>query len=171
MTAVITGASGGIGSAIGRRFAEAGYHVALCYFHSRERAETLAEELVKEGYKAEAFKGDLSSEAEVNRLMKEIECECGEITVLVNNAGVASQCLLTDCSEEEYDRIMNTNLKGTFLCTRAVLPGMIHRKSGSIINISSMWSETGGCQIGRSEERRVGKECLRLCRSRWSPYH
>lgn len=148
MTAVITGASGGIGGAIGRRFAEAGYDVALCYCNSKEKAENLAKELNTEGYSAKAFGADLSNEDEVINLIKKIEDNYGEITVLVNNAGVASQCLFTDCSADEYDRIMDTNLKSTFLCSKAVLPGMIHRKSGAIINISSMWGETGGsCEV------------------------
>lgn len=148
MTAVITGASGGIGEAIGRRFAEAGYNVALCYCHSRENAEKTAEELRKKGYNAEAFGADVSNEAEVTNLVERVREKYGEIDVLVNNAGVASQCLFTWCSEEEYDRVMNTNLKGTFLCSKAVLPEMIRRKSGSIINISSMWGETGGsCEV------------------------
>ena len=68
----------------------------------------------------------------------------GQPDVLINNAGVSSQQLFTDVTEEEYDRIMDTNLKGPFLCTKEVLPGMIYRKSGCIINISSMWGQVGG---------------------------
>lgn len=144
MVAVITGASGGIGSAAARMFAEAGYEVALCYNESKEEAEKLYNELVGAEDRAELFQADLSKPEEVHRLFEEIHEKLGNVEVLVNNAGTASQGLLQDVTDDEYDRIMDTNMRSTFLCCREVLPEMISRRSGSILNISSMWGQVGG---------------------------
>lgn len=144
MIAVITGASGGIGSALAKTFAEAGYQTALCCFHHPEPAVELAGSLRDDGHDAEAFWADLSSAEQVEEMFGNITDTFGQPDVLINNAGVSSQQLFTDVTEEEYDRIMDTNLKGPFLCTKEVLPGMIYRKSGCIINISSMWGQVGG---------------------------
>ena len=149
-TAVITGASGGIGASLARAFAADGYAVALCCNHNRETADQVCKELNETDVFAPAavFVADVTDSASVAELFAAIEEKLGPVDVLVNNAGVGSQQLLTDVTDEEYDRIMDTNLRGTFLCCRAVLPGMIHRKEGVILNISSMWGQTGGsCEV------------------------
>ena len=147
-TAVITGASGGIGQALARSFAEAGYRTALCCCSPPEAAVELAQELRDKGFDAEPFWADLTDTEQVHEMFGNIEDTFGPAEVLVNNAGVASQELLPDVTDEEYDHIMGVNLKGPFLCCREVLPPMIARKSGCIINISSMWGQVGGsCEV------------------------
>ena len=147
-TAVITGASGGIGQALARSFAEAGYRTALCCCSHPEAAVELAQELRDKGFDAEPFWADLTDTEQVHEMFGNIEDTFGPAEVLVNNAGVASQELLPDVTDEEYDHIMGVNLKGPFLCCREVLPPMIARKSGCIINISSMWGQVGGsCEV------------------------
>lgn len=147
-TAVITGASGGIGSAMALTFARAGYKTALCCNHSADKAEALAAAIRAEGGTAEVFSFDLAQERQVREAFQKIDSSFGTVDALINNAGVASQELLTDVTDDLFDRIVDTNLKGTFHCCRAVLPGMIHEKSGSILNISSMWGQVGGsCEV------------------------
>lgn len=148
MIAVITGASGDIGQAIARAYAQKGYKVAVCFHKNREAAEALAYEITRGGGMATAFSADLTSEPQVLLLQREILEKMGEPEVLVNNAGVASQMLLTDVSEEEYDRVMDSNVKSAFLTTRAFLPSMVRNKKGCIINVSSMWGQVGAsCEV------------------------
>ena len=148
MKAVITGASGGIGQAIARAYAQKGYQVALCFHENKQAAEDLAYEIMRGGGMASAVSADLTSEKHVLLLEREIIEWMGDIDVLVNNAGVASQMLFTDVSEEEYNYVMDSNVKSAFLMTRAFLPYMVRNKAGSIINISSMWGQTGGsCEV------------------------
>lgn len=148
MLAIVTGASGGIGQAIARAFAQKGYNVALCFHENKEAAEALAYEITRGGGIACAFSADLTSEQHVLLLEREILERMGEPDVLVNNAGIASQMLFTDVSLEEYDTVMDTNVKSAFLTTQAFLPYMIRRKSGCIINVSSMWGLRGAsCEV------------------------
>lgn len=148
MSVLITGASGGIGSAIARAFEEAGEKVALCYCTNQTVATKLEEELLQSGATVKAYQADLTKAEDVNALVQRVEKDLGPVHVLVNNAGVSSVSLLTDVTEEEYDRVMNANLKSAFLCAKAVLPKMIHKKSGVIINIASMWGEVGAsCEV------------------------
>lgn len=148
MVAVVTGAGRGIGKAIAERLSEDGYKVAVCYRESETEANELAESICAVGAEAKAFKMDITDCENVNSVITEIEKEFGEIAVLVNNAGIASQMLFTDITDEMWLKMIDTNLSGAFYCTRAVLPFMIHRKSGKIINISSIWGETGGsCEV------------------------
>lgn len=148
MLAVITGASGDIGQAIARALAQKGYKLALCFHENKEAAEALAYEIMRGGGFASAFSADLTSEPQVLLLEREVRELLGEPDVLINNAGVSSQMLFTDVSEEEYDRVMDTNVKSAFLTTRAFLPGMVRRKKGCIVNISSMWGQVGAsCEV------------------------
>ena len=148
MLAVITGASGDIGQAIARAYAQKGYKVAICFHQNKQAAEELAYEITRGGGLATAFSADLTSEQHVLLLEKEVLARMGEPDVLVNNAGVASQMLFTDVSLEEYDYVMDSNVKSAFLVTRAFLPYMIRNKKGCIINISSMWGQVGSsCEV------------------------
>lgn len=148
MTTVITGASGGIGQALARAFSEEGHAVALCCCHHPESAVELATELREAGRRAEPFWADLADETQVKEMFGNIRDTFGEVDLLINNAGVSSQQLLPDVTVDKYDRIMDTNLKGAFLCIREVLPSMIRRKAGNILNISSMWGQVGGsCEV------------------------
>ncbi len=148
MVAVITGAGKGIGRETCLRLAKDGYKIAVCYNNSKEKAEKTAEDIVAAGGVAKVFALDITDSQKVNSVFAEIEKDFGEIAVLVNNAGIAEQSLFTDITDEMWHKMIETNLSGAFYCTRAVLPFMIHRKSGKIINIASIWGETGGsCEV------------------------
>lgn len=135
----ITGGSSGIGKAAVRKFAGAGDRVAFTFLHSEAAARALESETG-----AFAIRADVSDSAQVNRARDAILSRFGRIDVLVCAAGVAGKGLLMDQTDEAYDRIMNTNLFGTFAAIRAVLPCMIEQRGGSIVTVSSMWGETGG---------------------------
>lgn len=144
-TAIVTGGAKGIGAAIVKRLIGDGFKVALCYNNSEEQASGLCAEL---GANCRAYKLDITDSTAVNDVFAHIEKDFGEISVLVNNAGIAEQALFTDITDEMWHRMLEVNLSGTFYCCRAVLPFMIHRKSGKIINISSIWGEIGGsCEV------------------------
>ncbi len=147
-TVLITGGSRGIGRAAAKAFAKAGYDVAVNYNNSAKAAETICGELSDHGVKASAFKADVSVRAEVDEMILRIKEKLGNITVLVNNAGIGEQALFTDISEEMWDRMFAVNVKGAFNCAQAVLPDMIHSKYGRIINVSSMWGISGAsCEV------------------------
>lgn len=135
----ITGGSSGIGKAVVRKFAGAGDRVAFTFLHSEAAARALESETG-----AFAIRADVSDSAQVNRARDAILSRFGKIDVLVCAAGVVGKGLLMDQTDEAYNRIMNTNLFGTFAAIRAVLPCMIERRGGSIVTVSSMWGETGG---------------------------
>ncbi|MCI1966102.1 MAG: SDR family oxidoreductase [Oscillospiraceae bacterium] len=144
--ALVTGASGGIGQAVAARLAKDGYQVFLHYHHNEKRARSLMERLTR-AYGTEAAlpaRADLSDSAQVAEMFR---C-AGNIDLLVNNAGIAQQKLFTDLTDRDWDEMFNVDVRGVFLCCRAALPAMIHRKSGCIINISSMWGQVGAsCEV------------------------
>lgn len=148
MVTVITGAGKGIGRAIALRLAKDGYKIAVCYNNSKSEAEKVAESIIAAGGNARTFQIDIADSQNVNSVIADIENSFGEIAVLVNNAGIAEQLLFTDITDEMWRKMLDTNLSGAFYCARAVLPFMIHRKRGKIINIASIWGETGGsCEV------------------------
>lgn len=153
-TAIITGSSKGIGAATAILFAQKGYNVVITYNESYESATLLARSLSSNGFSVTAQKLNVANRLEAELLVKETLYKYGSIDVLVNNAGVAFQGLITQTDEVEYDRILNTNLKGTFNCCKAVTPVMVRQQSGKIINISSMWGETGAsCEVAYSASK------------------
>ena len=143
MVVLITGASGGIGAACAEIFAKNGDSVAINYCKNETAAVAIKEKIEEAGGTAKCYKADVSVTDEVNAMVSAVESDFGPVDVLINNAGVWKSGLLHDMSDEEYDWIMGTNLGGTFKVSRAVLPSMISRKSGCIINISSMWGLVG----------------------------
>ncbi len=150
-TVLVTGASGAIGRAIALAFAPKGYRVAVHYHTRREEALAAVEEIRGNGGWAEAFGADLTQEEQVTRLFDQAERALGKIRVLVNNAGVAWQGLLTDMSLSEWRRVLDGDLTSAFLCSRRALPGMIRERSGCIVNISSMWGQQGAsCEAAYS---------------------
>ena len=150
-TVLVTGASGAIGRAIALAFAQKGYRVAVHYHTRREEALAAVEEIRGNGGWAEAFGADLTQEEQVTRLFDQAERALGKVRVLVNNAGVAWQGLLTDMSLSEWRRVLDGDLTSAFLCCRRALPGMIREKSGCIVNISSMWGQQGAsCEAAYS---------------------
>lgn len=147
-TVLITGASRGIGKETARLFAINGYNVAINYNKSEDEAIALLKELETYGYPVIAVKADVSKNAEVVKMVKKVEQLFGKIDVLVNNAGVGNIKLFTDMTEKETDDMINTNVKGVFNVTRAVVPSMISRQDGKIINISSIWGIVGAsCEV------------------------
>ncbi|MBQ3133014.1 MAG: 3-oxoacyl-ACP reductase FabG [Clostridia bacterium] len=149
-TVLITGASGGIGQALAKAFENAGYTVCL-QWHQNDAAVALAEQLRAAGTDAAAFYADVSDEASVAAMLVEATAFAGHIDVLVNNAGITQQKLLTDTTAEDWRRMMGVHLDGAFYCSRGVLPDMIRRQTGAIVNISSMWGVTGGsCEVAYS---------------------
>ena len=146
-TVLITGASGGIGQALVKAFADAGYTVCL-QWHQNDAAVALAEQLRAAGTDAAAFYADVSEENSVATMLAEATAFAGHIDVLVNNAGITQQKLLTDTTAEDWRCMMGVHLDGAFYCSRGVLPDMIRRQTGAIVNISSMWGVTGGsCEV------------------------
>lgn len=153
-TVLITGSSRGIGRAAAVTFAKNGYNVAVNYNKSSEAAERLCSELEQLGVKSIAFQADVSDKSAVNEMVKQIEADLGQITVLVNNAGIAEQALFSDITEEMWDRMFDVNVKGAYNCTQAVLPHMIHNKYGRIVNVSSMWGISGAsCEVHYSASK------------------
>ena len=149
-TVLITGASKGIGATMAIRFAEKGYNVVMNYNSSVQSALILQKSLEESGYSVTAFRANVRNRADVDLMIKETIYKYGSIDVLINNAGISSQGLLTDLSEIEWNEIVGVNLNGVFNCTQAALPHMINNKSGKIINIS-MWGEVGAsCEVAYS---------------------
>lgn len=147
--AIVTGGSRGIGAEICRKLSENGYYVYINYNNSAEKAEALAAEI---GGKAVKF--DVSDTQSVKIAMNSILSECKHIDLLVNNAGVSEIELFNFIEQENADRILNINLRGTLSCSRAVTSSMVNHKSGCIINISSMWGECGAsCEVDYSASK------------------
>ena len=150
-TAIITGASKGIGAATAILFAQKGYNVVINYNESFESANLLARSLNSNGYSVTALKANVVNKLEVDLLIKETVYKYGGVDVMVNNAGVAFQGLITDTDEYDAAKIFDVNLKGVFNCCRAVTPVMVEQKAGKIINISSMWGQVGAsCEVAYS---------------------
>lgn len=153
-TVLITGASRGIGRAAAITFAKNGFDVAVNYRQSEDMARSLVDELKGYGVKAAAYQADVADKSAVNEMFRKTEAELGEITVLVNNAGIAEQALFTDISEEMWDRMFDVNVKSAYNCTQAALPSMIHEKYGRIVNVSSMWGISGAsCEVHYSASK------------------
>ena len=145
---LITGASRGIGAAAARLFAENDCRVFLNFNNSEKQAKALADELREKGGDIILLKADVSSSREVASMFDKVIEYCNGIDVLVNNAGIAQTKLFTALTDEDWDRMIGVNLSGAFYCCRAALPGMIRKKKGRIINISSMWGQVGGsCEV------------------------
>ena len=146
--ALITGASKGIGAATAIMFAQNGYDVIINYCSSAESAILLEKSLKENGFSALSYMADVSKSNDVKRMVNDVIERYGKIDVLINNAGIAQQKLFTDITDEDWERIVSINLTGTFNCCRAVIPHMVSRKSGSIINTSSIWGMTGAsCEV------------------------
>ncbi len=141
--ALITGASGGIGRAIALRLAADGFDIAACYFSDKAGAEELGKDLEKLGVKFRLYQADAADYKQIEKIFADAADYFGGVSVLVNNAGMAQQKLFTDITEEEFDRICAVNFKSVYNCCKFAVPYMVSKKSGSIINISSMWGICG----------------------------
>ena len=148
-TALITGASRGIGAAIALKLSENGFFTVINYYKNTEKAEKIAE---KTG--GIAIKADVSDLEQVKNMVENIKDKIGGVDVLINNAGISLSGLFTDITLEQEQKLWGVNVSGVFNCTKCVLPYMINKKSGKIINISSMWGQAGAsCEVHYSASK------------------
>ena len=136
--ALITGGSRGIGSVIAKQLAADGYNIAICYSGNEGEAQKTIEECKKHGVQAIFIKADVSNAEDVNEMFAQIKELLGPVDVLVNNAGITRDGLLIRMDEADFDSVIDINLKGTFLCTKAAIKDMMKNRSGRIINITSI---------------------------------
>lgn len=152
--ALVTGASGMIGTAVAKSLGSAGYRVAVHYREGVKSAEDAVEQIVAAGGEASAVKADLSREESVVSMFDLVERQLGVVDYLVNNAGINRDGLLAFMSEEQWDEVIETNLRGTYLCSRLALPGMMRRGGGVICNIISpagIRGQAGQCNYSASK--------------------
>jgi len=135
---LITGGTGGIGTALVRRFALAGDRVFFTFCHSKEAAEQLSGETG-----AAALRADVSAEGGADAVVEKVIAEAGSIDVLVCNAGVSLNRMITDTTDEEYRRVMDTNMYGVFAAVRAAMKDMFWKRRGAIVTVSSIWGQSG----------------------------
>ncbi|WP_078391532.1 3-oxoacyl-[acyl-carrier-protein] reductase [Shouchella patagoniensis] len=137
-TAIVTGASRGIGKAIAMELAKKGANIVVNFAGNQSRAEEVVSDIKTLGCDAFAYQADVANSEEVNAMMKEAISRFGSIDILVNNAGITRDNLLMRMKEHEWDDVINTNLKGVFNCAKAVTRQMMKQRSGRIINVSSV---------------------------------
>lgn len=154
--ALVTGGSRGIGREIAIGLSKLGADIAFTYSSNSTKAMEVVEELIQNGVKAIAIQGNVSIEEDVNSIVSHVEKELGSIDILVNNAGITKDNLLIRMKPEDWDDVMNVNLKGVFLCTKAVARGMMKKKYGKIINISSVVGITGNAGQGNYSASKAG---------------
>ncbi|MFA0766863.1 MAG: hypothetical protein OXFUSZZB_000191, partial [Candidatus Fervidibacter sp.] len=137
--ALVTGGSRGIGASIVRLLAKRGASVAFCYRQQAELAQQLSQQVQEEtGQKVLALQADVADAEQVAAMVQRVREGLGEVDILVNNAGITRDTLLLRMGDDKWDEVLNTNLRGAFLCTKAVLPMMLAKRWGRIINISSV---------------------------------
>ena len=141
---IITGASRGIGREIAKRLAIKGLTVVANYNKSEKEAEELKKELEEKGFIIDIVKADVSKREDAKKLVKFALDKYGKIDILINNAGISEYKLFTDETDEDWNKIINTNLYSAFAMSQEVIPNMIHNKKGLIINMSSAWGVVGG---------------------------
>jgi len=141
--ALVTGGSRGIGKAIAVELAKNGVNVAITFVNNEDLAERTVDEIKKHGVRALAVRADVSREEDVLNMAKTVKENLGSIDILVNNAGITRDNLLMRMDTEDWDKVIDTNLKGTYLCTKSVIRDMIKKKSGKIINIASVAGVAG----------------------------
>jgi len=141
--AIITGASRGIGKAIAQKFVENGATVAFTYVSSDEKAKALEEELSKSGGTVKGFKSNAAKFDDAQKLADEVLAEFGKIDIVINNAGITRDTLLMRMTENQWDEVMEVNLKSVFNLSKAVLRPMLKARQGSIINMSSVVGVSG----------------------------
>jgi len=152
--ALVTGGSGIIGAAIAQALASAGFRVAVHYRHGKESADQVVERIAAVGGEASAVEAELSRQESVAAMFDRIEQQFGPVDYLVNNAGINRDALLAFMSEEQWDEVIDTNLRGTYLCSRLALPSMMRGGSGAICNIVSpagIRGQPGQCNYSASK--------------------
>jgi 3-oxoacyl-[acyl-carrier protein] reductase len=142
--ALVTGASRGIGAAVARALALAGANVAVNHRESKLAAAAVVEEISGQGTRALAVQADVTDRGQVRNMVAQTIEALGAIDILVNNAGLLQQKPFADISDDDWDRVLAVNLKGVFLCSQEVLPAMLDRRSGRILNMASSGGQLGG---------------------------
>ncbi len=141
--AIVTGAARGIGAAIARDLAAAGAHVVVCYRGEQAKAEAVVDDIVTRSGSAEALGFDVAVASAVDEAVRGVVARLGKVDVLVNNAGVSADALIVRISDEQWQRVLDVNLKGVFNCTKSVARPMMRARTGRIINLSSVVGVTG----------------------------
>ena len=154
--ALVTGGSRGIGKEIAIGLSRNGINVAITYLSNEVKALETVEEIKKHGVKSIAIKADSRIEEDVNLIVKTVEEELGTIDILVNNAGITRDNLLIKMKSEDWDQVINVNLKGVYLCTKAVARGMMKKRYGKIINIASIVGTNGNAGQGNYAASKAG---------------
>ena len=153
-TVLITGASRGIGAACAIYFAEQGYDVGVNYLNNKDKALDVVDRIRATGRNAIALPGDISDHTQSQSMVNEFIKEFGHIDVIVNNAGIAQQKLFTDITPDEWRRMFSVNVDGMYNVLHSALPQMINQKSGSVVNVSSMWGISGAsCEVHYSASK------------------
>lgn len=169
--AVVTGGARGIGKAISQTLAKEGAHVILCDLDYKS-AQRTANDIQNQGFAASAVKMDVSCSEEVKKVFEDILSKYARVGILINNAGISSLTPFEDISEEEWDKVISVNLKGTFLCSQAVMRAMISQRGGKIVNIASLAGKVGGILVGAHySAAKAGIICLtKSLAKRMAPY-
>ena len=141
--AFITGGSRGIGKEVALKFADNGYNIVINYVSDKTDVEKLEKEFSEKGVETLILKADVTNREEIENLVKQVIEKFGKIDVLVNNAGITKDNLLMRMSEEEFDKVIEVNLKGTYIVTKSVIKYMMKKRNGSIINLSSVVGVAG----------------------------
>jgi len=158
--AIVTGAGRGIGSSIAINLAKEGANVVVNYHTSEQGAKRVAKEIERSGQKVLLFQADVSKSDKVNRMVKATLDAFGRVDILVNNAGIAPFIPFLELSEEVWDKTIDTNLKGAFLCSQAVAKVMVKQKRGKIINITSVVAEAGQGYLAHYGASKAGMNSL-----------
>lgn len=150
-TVLVTGASRGIGRAIALEHAKKKYNIVITCSKSKEDLDVVAKEIISHGAYCLGYIGDMGDSNTVHQMFKVIQEKFGSVDILVNNAGISYVGLVTDMSFTDWQKIVNTNLSSVFHCCKEAIPGMVEKKDGRIVNISSVWGEVGAsCEVAYS---------------------
>jgi 3-oxoacyl-[acyl-carrier protein] reductase len=154
--AIVTGGARGIGGAIATAFAAEGADVVIADRLEESSAAPVLAAVHEAGRRAIFIRTDISQEDQVNSMVQRAYGELGDVDILVNNAGIFSQIFFHELTSEQWDRVVNVNLRGCFLCTRAVLPRMLERGRGKIINVASQLGQIGGTEMVHYSASKAG---------------
>ena len=154
--AVVTGAASGIGRGIAVAFAREGASIVVADMVEESEASDVLSSVRECGVSALFVRTDVSDESSVNAMAEKATAEFGRVDILVNNAGIFTESLLENMTVDDWDRVVNTNLRGTFLCTRALINQMLERGDGRIINIASQLGQIGGGAVSHYSASKAG---------------
>ncbi len=155
-TAIVTGGARGIGGEIAMAFAAEGADVVIADLLAADVAAPVLSSIAASGQRSLLVRTDVSDEQQVRAMVDAALAEFGQVDILVNDAGTFSQCAFAELEVSEWDRVLGVNLRGVFLCTRFVLPGMLERKRGKIINVASQLGQIGGIEMVHYSASKAG---------------